>query len=552
MPDPLTTINTRETPQQQRSRPEQVRNRAGGYVFQVGDDVAVRRFLTLGTTGGTFYATEQQITRENADVILRIAQSERAAWLVEEAAAISIGGRAPRQNPALFVLAAVAGLGPDAAKRDALRLLPQVARTGTALFTFCEYVQQFRGWGRVLRRGVAAWYTAPSVDAVAFQAVKYRQRNGWTHRDVLRQAHPEADGPERAALFEWIVGRSRSVDTADAVEVAPLPSIVEGYELARQAQTPQGWAALVARYGLTWEMLPDEALGHREVWRAMISNGMGPTALMRQLPRLTRLGVLDDLDVRARVVRDLTDPEVLRRGRVHPVNVLVAQRTYAAGVSVRGTSTWTPVPRVVDALDTAFYAAFGAVQPAGKRTLIALDVSGSMAAGVGDLPLTCREVAAALALVMVSTEPQADVIGFCSSTRRTDGYHGFRWSDPAAVTPLDITPRRRLDDVVDYVAHLPSGATDCALPMTWAREQGRRYDSFVIVTDNETWHGQVHPHQALERYRRQLVPDARLAVVALTPTGTSIADPKDPGQLDVSGFDSAVPGLLSAFFRRDI
>lgn len=46
--------------------------------------------------------------------------------------------------------------------------------------------------------------------------------------------------------------------------------------------------------------------------------------------------------------------------------------------------------------------------------------------------------------------------------------------------------------------------------------------------------------------------DARLVVVAMTATGHSIADPDDPRQLDISGFDSAVPTLLSDFSRGDI
>ena len=37
-----------------------------------------------------------------------------------------------------------------------------------------------------------------------------------------------------------------------------------------------------------------------------------------------------------------------------------------------------PVAPIVDALDAAFYAAFGNVEPANARMLLALDVSGSM------------------------------------------------------------------------------------------------------------------------------------------------------------------------------
>jgi 60 kDa SS-A/Ro ribonucleoprotein len=35
----------------------------------------------------------------------------------------------------------------------------------------------------------------------------------------------------------------------------------------------------------------------------------------------------------------------------------------------------------------------------------------------------------------------------------------------------------------------------------------------------------------------------------MTPTQFSIADPTDPGMLDVAGFDSAVPTLITDFAR---
>jgi 60 kDa SS-A/Ro ribonucleoprotein len=97
---------------------------------------------------------------------------------------------------------------------------------------------------------------------------------------------------------------------------------------------------------------------------------------------------------------------------VHPVNVLVVQRTYASGRSARSSGEWTPTRKVTDALDAAFYAAFGAVEPAGTRTLLAVDVSGSMAAQISGLPLTAREASAALALVQLATEPSATAVGF--------------------------------------------------------------------------------------------------------------------------------------------
>jgi 60 kDa SS-A/Ro ribonucleoprotein len=123
----------------------------------------------------------------------------------------------------------------------------------------------------------------------------------------------------------------------------------------------------------------------------------------------------------------------------------LAARTYASGASARGKSSWEPVGQVVDALDAAFYTAFASVRPANKRTMLALDVSGSMTAPVSGLPVTAREVSAALALVTAATEPKTTTVGFTAPgavarsglLRRsagTDGSHRCRSRHGSAST----------------------------------------------------------------------------------------------------------------------
>jgi 60 kDa SS-A/Ro ribonucleoprotein len=224
------------------------------------------------------------------------------------------------------------------------------------------------------------------------------------------------------------------------------------------------------------------------------------------------------------------------------VNVLVAQRTYASGRSARGEASWEPSWKIADALDAAFYAAFGAVEPSGKRTLLAVDVSGSMTQSISGLPISAREASAALALVQLATEPSATAVGF------TSRYGARSWRE-SALAPLRISPRQRLDDALRVVDAMPYGGTDCALPMVYATEQQLSVDTFVVYTDNETWAGAVHPHQALAEYRRRSGIDAKLVVVGMTATEFSIADPTDPGMLDVVGFDASVPTLITEFAR---
>lgn len=531
--DALTAFSTRRTRQSRRADARQVENSAGGHVFELTDAQQLRRFLTLGTDGGTYYASAQDLTVENAECVLRMAEEDHRT-LVETVVDVSTRGAAPRQNPALFALAIATAHGSDDERSYALSRLADVARTGTHLFLFARYVEQFRGWGRGLRRAVGDWYLSKDVDAVAYQVVKYQQREGWSHRDLLRLAHPVTVDPQMRATFDWIVRGSTGEEQ---------PRLIEGFTKVHEDGADV--AALVRDYRLSWEMLPDAALGDRAVWDALLDVGVPQTALMRQLPRLTNLGMLPDSGGRtAEIAARLSDAKRLRKARVHPINVLVAQRTYASGKSARGSGTWSPSRTIVDSLDAAFYHAFGAVEPSGKRTLIALDVSGSMMAQISNMPLSCREASAALALVTMAVEDDVEVVGFTSTVDHSS-WNGL----DTAITPLSISPRQRLDDVTRAVSGLSFGRTDCALPMTWAQANQRAFDSFVIFTDNETWSGGVHPHQAIRSYRQSSGINATVAVIGMTATGFSIADPSDAGMLDIAGFDSAVPNLLADFAR---
>ena len=205
---------------------------------------------------------------------------------------------------------------------------------------------------------------------------------------------------------------------------------------------------------------------------------------------------------------------------------------------VNVSATWQPVQQIVDALDTAFNLAFENVEPVNKPILLGLDVSSSMTMGsVGGVEgLSPREASAALALVIARTEPKHAFMAFTSR-------------------PVDIaiSPKMRLDDVVKKISNLPFGGTDCALPMLVALKNEIRVEGFVVMTDNETWAGAIHPSQALVKYRTACnVPDAKLAVLAMTSTEFTIASPDDAGMLDVCGLDSSTPQLITEFLKGNV
>lgn len=537
-------FSTKSTPQ---SEPmpgtNQVPNSAGGYTWQLDDWARLDRFLVLGSEGGTFYVGERTLTQDNAACVARCIAAD-GVRTIDRIVAISDTGRAPKNDPAIFSLAMAAKLGDEATRRAAYAALPKVCRIGTHLMHFAEYAQGFGGWGRGMRRAIGAWFNDKPATELAFQLAKYQSRDGWSNRDLLRLAHPRAASPAHDRLFAWAVKGELPSGANDD----PALELIVAMEELRKLDDVLAGAKLIREKKLPRECIPTEWLKFPEVWDALLP-AMPMTALIRNLATMTRVGLLTQSSHATNaVVGQLRDAARLKKARVHPIAVLAALTTYKSGHGARGSGTWQPVAKIVDALDAAFYASFGNVEPSGKRMLLALDVSGSMGCGaVAGVPnLTPRVASAAMSLVTAATETDHAFVAF---TAAASGYGGKWGGGESGISTLSISPRQRLDDVVSTIDKLPMGGTDCALPMVWAQTHRVDVDTFVIYTDNETWAGSVHPAQALRAYREARGIPAKLVVVGMTSTGFSIADPNDAGMLDVVGFDTSTPPVIADFAR---
>jgi 60 kDa SS-A/Ro ribonucleoprotein len=135
----------------------QARNSAGGVSYKLDPWKRLERFLILGSEGGTYYATQANLTKENAKAVLKLIEQD-GVRVVNTVVDISTNNRAPKADPGLFVLALAISFGDKATKQAVHTALPQVARIGTHLFTFVGFAQAHRGWGRTLRDAVAHWY----------------------------------------------------------------------------------------------------------------------------------------------------------------------------------------------------------------------------------------------------------------------------------------------------------------------------------------------------------------------------------------------------------
>jgi 60 kDa SS-A/Ro ribonucleoprotein len=590
-----------------------VMNNAGGVVFSVGVFDRLRRFVILGSDAPTYYADSRELTLNNIEGVLLALEAD-GLRTISEIVDISVGGRAPKNDAALYALALAASYGvrgtvgvqaigslearllasgdPRAAevRRAAFDALPQVARTGTHVLMFADNLNSLRGWGRGARDAVARWLSSMNDEKLSLQAVKYRSRGGWTLRDVMRLGHPTGIKGARRDLVDWIVRRDATAEDLSAHDrranalqsggrfssmvvtprrhaVRPASEVIasarasfpliDGYHLACEASSAAEVARIVRSHRIPLECVPSQFLKSEEVWSELL-DGMPMNALVRNLNRMTAVGLLKQGSEAARYVAErLTDEEELRRARVHPFKLLLALRVYQGGHGILGDLMWTPVTSVIDALDAAFYAAFKAVEPTGVSHSLGIDVSGSMGVSMLSMgsrkmkggystsisgPLSARDASAAMAMVTMASEASCYVGGFTSGSGRSgSGRNGF--------SPLDISPRRRLDDIVRTVSNLPFGGTDAALPIAHAIENNLKVGAFVIYTDNETWSGRQHVTQALKRYRDKTGIAARLVAVGMTATDYSVVDPEDPLQMNVAGFDADAPAIIADFVR---
>lgn len=532
--------------------PGMVPNNAGGHYYEVDDWQKLDRFLILGSDAGTYYVTTQDLTKANVDAVQRCIDFDglRAVKRIVE---ISTTGRAPKNDSALLALALACAAKSDETRREALASINQVARTGTHLLMFVDFVKRFRGFGRGLRKALGRWFTDMPSEKLALQAIKYNQRNGWALRDVLRLAHPKvgstADWSGLKLQYEnpvirWIL---KGEDGLKEGYFESLPLILrsainmkgnEKIETSDGFVASDSWKleyrrALIQQAKLPREAVPTELLNNKKIWSALLQD-MPMTAMIRNLGKMTSVGLFDLLfnDEVDMICDRLKDAEKLNRARIHPMQILLSMKTYEQGHGDKGKLTWQPNQRIVAALNEAFPLCFPQIRSTGKRILVSVDTSGSMTTKCsGSSEMSAWQAGAAMALMLSCVERNIQITSFDTNLYDLN-LHG-----------------RRLDDVLKMRPN--GGGTDTSMPIRYALEKKIVFDAIVIFTDSETWAGNMHAVQALHQYRKTVNPDVKVVCAALAANNGSIVDPKDPLSFGICGLDASVPQLISDFIKGD-
>lgn len=449
-------------PQWFRIDPDQVANNAGGFVWQISDREQVIRYLIIGSEGGNYYQTPQQVSSTCASCVLRMTRtSDNFKWLVDTIRQVSTEGRAAKQESTLLALAtAIVFARTPADKTEALNAVKDCVRILTHMYMLIGYIKIFSkaghpsltatasaasaapptigsGIGRGIRRVFGDYFYSRTGIEIANLTTKYQNREGWTIKDVLTLIHidPKKMKDDGGRLAIEHVFKTKEEFTQILATAPPtaeptktfLCAIKEIHTIAERPLKPATAAQeldrivqLINQVGLCREQLPSQLFKQRKVWEALLTNkgtngkgrGMPLTALIRNLGKLstTEIGIITPggSSLTQHICDRITDTADIKRSKIHPYNILVAMLTYKKGSGDKGGLTWIPNPNVVAALDKAFKLAFQNITPTGKRIKIALDVSGSMSTAfcTGSPIVNCATASVAMMMMTLYVENQ--------------------------------------------------------------------------------------------------------------------------------------------------
>ena len=257
-------------PQWFRLDPDQIQGNAGGFVWQISNKEQVIRYLIIGSEGGNFYQTPQQVSSQCASCVLRMTRTpDNFKWLCDTIRQVSIEGRAAKQESTLVALATIIVFAPtQEAKTQALAIVNDCVRILTHMYMLASYMTIFssakhasastsasrisgelskasivgeqnphgtphqshsvsrisgalskasivggrnpHGFGRGVRRVLSEYFYSRTGIELANLITKYQNREGWTIKDILTLIHIDPkkmkDNGGRLAI-DYVFGR---------------------------------------------------------------------------------------------------------------------------------------------------------------------------------------------------------------------------------------------------------------------------------------------------------------------------------------------------------
>lgn len=475
--------------------------------YALSAEHALAQYAATGCLNATFYASAdsqlldalQMCERVAPEFIARTALYARRRSYMKDLPALLCAVLAVKR-PGL--LAAVFDRVIDDARM--LRNFVQIVRSG---------VTGRKSLGSLPKRLVEHWFEQRDDEALFRASVG----NAPSLADVIKMVHPKPATESRTALYAYIIGRPHNVEH--------LPQVVREFELFKQGK----WESVP---DVPFQMLTSLPLERRH-WVAIAKRAPWQMTRMN-LNTFARHGVFEERYMEKLIARRLATPELIRKAKVLPYQLLSAYRM---------TDRTVPA-QVREALQEALEIALKNVPRIDGQVYICPDISGSMQSPVTGMregvttAVRCVDVAALVASALLRKNRSAVVLPFENDVVKVN------------LNPLDAVLTN-----AEKLSSLPCGGTNCSAPLSYLNRKKAEGDLIVYVSDNESWidapyYGRFGGNrtatlmQWAEFKRRN--PRAKLVCIDIQPYNTTQAVERED-ILNIGGFSDDVFTLLAEF-----
>lgn len=477
-------------------------NQAGAPAYGFDPKHKLAQAAMTGTVQPTFYASAEMQLAE----ILNAAEQVEPRFIAQ--AAIYARQKGHMKDVPALLLATLSN------KDSALfaRAFPRVVDNGRMLRTFVQIMRSGavgrKSLGTRPKRMVEAWIAEASIDRLLNAAVGQQP----SLADVIKMVHPKPTGPERAAVFAWLIGKP--------YDVKVLPERIRQFEAFKRGDTQ-------VVPDVPFQMLTALELKPKQ-WAEIARHG-GWQMLRMNLNTFERQGAFKIDGVADMVAKRLKEVDAIRKARVLPYQLMAAHKAASGNV-----------PDVVsDALQDAMEIALVNVPEIDGRVIVCPDVSGSMqspATGYrkgATTSVRCIDVAALVAAAMLRVNRGARVLPF-----------------EQAVVDLRLNGRDTVMTNATKLAKIGGGGTNCSAPLEMLNKEKAKADLVVFISDNESWvDAKGHRNTAMMAEwakLKQRNPAAKLVCIDIQPNGTTQA-PDRTDILNVGGFSDVVFEVMASF-----
>lgn len=479
-------------------RPDTI-NEAGAPAYSLTSEQALAQLAVTGCLNGTYYAT----AKDQLDAVLDLANKCEPEFVAKVAVYARHQG-SMKDMPALLcaVLAVKDG-------ELLQKVFGQVIDNGKMLRNFVQIVRSGvvgrKSLGTMPRRLVRQWLAERSMDQLFHASLGQKP----SLRDIIRMVHPKPADAQRRNFYAYLLGKPFDRDQ--------LPDEVRQLELFKsdEASLPD----------INFQFLSALPLTSAE-WR-VIAQRASWTTLRMNVNTFQRHGVFDCDETTMLIAERLADPQRIIKAKAFPYQIMTTLlniRYDAPGI-------------LRDALEQAMEIATANVPALPGKTVLAIDVSGSMHSPVtgyrqgSSSATTCLDAAAVMAAAVLRRNPDATVMP-------------FHWE----VVQTDIDPNASIVSISQQLRELPSGGTNCSVVLKELNRQRASADTVIYFSDNESWidaDGTGMSTGTLREWRRFKArnPNAKLICIDIQPY-TTVQAPVADDVTHVGGFSDQVFDVL--------